>query len=215
MNEVAHKKRAAIYCRVSGLDQHPETQLIELRQSVEQRGWELIGVYTDHGICGARDRRPQLDRLLADARLARFDAVIVWRFDRMARSTRHLLDVVDELHRCGVEFVSLKEGIDTAGPMGRAVLTILGAIGELERNIIIERVRAGMKRARLEGRRLGRPPLENLDRARIIADRRDLGYSLKKIARLHGISKTTVQRVLKEAGEGGTKKLLEWPTKAS
>jgi len=198
MSETKQSKRVAIYCRVSTLDQHPETQLIELRQAVAQRGWELMGAYTDHGISGARERRPQLDEMLADARRGKFDVLLCWSFDRIARSTKHLLVVVDELQRAGVEFVSLRENVDTAGPMGRAITTIMGAIAELERSLIIERVRAGMKRARLEGRRLGRKPLE-LDRAQIVADRR-LGYSLKKIAKIHRISKTSVGRVLRQAG---------------
>lgn len=204
-------KRVALYCRVSTLDQHPETQLLELRQAASQRGWEPIGVYTDHGISGTRARRPQLDLLLGDARRGRFDVLLCWSFDRIARSTKHLLEVVDELQRCGVEFVSLRENVDTGGPMGRAVTTIMGAIAELERTLIVERVRAGMKRARLEGRRLGRPPLENIDRARILADRLELGYSLKKIAKLHGLSKTTVQRLLKAAAAPGPKSPPEPP----
>jgi DNA invertase Pin-like site-specific DNA recombinase len=205
------KKRAAIYCRVSTLDQHPETQLIQLRQVIQQRGWDLIGVYTDHGISGARARRPQLDQMLADARHAKFDVVLVWAFDRMARSTKHLLEVVEELQRANVEFVSLREQIDTGGPLGRAITTILGAIAELERSLIIERVRAGMNRTRLEGGRLGRPPLENIDREEIRADRLERGYSLKKIAKLHRISKTSVQRILKSAAEPGPKSLSEAP----
>lgn len=195
------RKRVAIYARVSTLDQHPETQLIELRHVVAQRGWELVDTYVDHGISGARARRPQLDRLLDDARRGKLELVLCWAFDRIARSTTHLLEVVDELQRAGVEFVSLREGVDTCGPMGRAVTAIMGAIAELERGLLIERVRAGMHRARLEGRRLGRPPLENVDRAGILAAR-ERGYSLNKIARLHGISKTSVLRILKIAGAG-------------
>lgn len=203
------KKRVAVYCRVSTLDQHPETQLIELRQAAQQRDWEMTGTYTDHGISGARARRPQLDQMLSDARRGKFDVLLCWSFDRIARSTKHLLEVVDELQRAGVEFVSLRENVDTGGAMGRAITTIMGAIAELERSLLIERVRAGMNRARLEGRRLGRPPLESIDRARIIADRNELGYSLKKIAKLHGVSKTTVQRVIKEAQTPDPKRSLK------
>ena len=213
MTDTNKVPRVAIYCRVSTLDQHPETQLIELRQAVAQRGWELTGVYTDHGISGARERRPQLDQMLSDARRGKFDVLLCWAFDRIARSTKHLLTVVDELQRAGVEFVSLRENVDTGGAMGRAVTTIMGAIAELERSLIIERVRAGMKRARLEGRRLGRKPLE-LDREQILADRA-LGYSLKKIAKLNRVSKTTIQRVLAAAARQGTKPSPQPPSAAA
>src|SRR5690348_9517780 len=194
------RKRAAIYLRVSTLDQHPETQLLDLKKLVEQRGWQLAGVYTDHGVSGARARRPQLDKLLNDAARGGFNVVLVWAFDRLARSVRHLLETLDELARANVEFISLRENIDTGGPLGRAVTVILGAIAELERSLIAERVRAGMRRARLEGQRLGRPPLQNIDIEQILEDRYQRHYSLKKLAKLHGISKTSVQRLLVQHG---------------
>jgi DNA invertase Pin-like site-specific DNA recombinase len=205
------QQRAAIYARVSTLDQNPESQLIQLRQAAEQRGLEMTGTYTDHGVSGARARRPQLDRMLDDAHHGRFDVLLIWSFDRLARSVRDLLDLLDQLHRSGIELIAIKEAIDTRGPLGRAITVILGAIAELERSLIVERVRAGMARARLEGQRLGRPPLENLDRDQILADRHELGYSLKKIARLHEVSKTTVLRVLKTAQRPGPKRVLEMP----
>jgi DNA invertase Pin-like site-specific DNA recombinase len=195
-------KRVGIYCRVSTLDQHPETQLLDLRQLAGQRGWQIFGEYTDHGISGARARRPQLDRLLADVHRGKVDVVLVWAFDRMARSVQHLLEVLQALHAANVEFVSLRENVDTSGPLGRALMVIIGAIAELERSLIIERVRAGMRRAKLEGRRLGRPPLENVDADRIRADRFDRHYSLGRIARLHGISKTSVGRILRGSAAG-------------
>jgi DNA invertase Pin-like site-specific DNA recombinase len=159
-------KRAALYLRVSTIDQHPETQLYDLRQMAAQRGYEIVQEYTDR-ISGAKARRPALDTMMQDARRGRFDAVLVWACDRIARSTRHFLEVV-----------------------------IIGAIAELERNLIVERVRAGMRRARLEGRRIGRPSLE-LDREAICRDRQR-GQSLGQIAREHRISRTTVHRVLHE-----------------
>jgi DNA invertase Pin-like site-specific DNA recombinase len=131
-----------------------------------------------------------------DARRGRFDVVLVWACDRIARSTRHFLEVLDELNRFGIEFISFREQIDTGGPLGRAIVVIIGAIAELERNLIVERVRAGMRRARLEGRHIGRPALD-LDRDAIVMDRRH-GDSLGTIARNHGISRTTVHRVLSE-----------------
>ena len=122
--------------------------------------------------------------------------MLVWASDRIARSVKHYLDVLDELNHLGIEFVSFRENIDTGGPLGRAIVVIIGAIAELERNLIIERVRAGMRRAKLEGRHIGRKPLE-LDRQGIQRDRKQ-GQSLRKIAKAHLISPTTVQRVLRE-----------------
>ena len=188
-------KRAALYMRVSTVDQHPETQLLDLRQMAAQRGFEIVQEYTDR-ISGVKAKRPGLDAMMSDARRGRFDVVLVWACDRIARSTRHFLDVLDDLNRIGVEFVSFREQIDTGGPLGRAIVVIIGAIAELERNLIIERVRAGMRRARLEGQHIGRNPLQ-LDHAAIQRDRQD-GQSLRQIAKAHRISTATVQRVLRE-----------------
>ncbi len=181
--------------RVSTLNQHPETQLHDLRQMASQRGCEIVHEYTDR-ISGAKAMRPGLDQMLADARRGRFDIVLVWACDRIARSTRHFLEVLDELNRLQVEFISFREQIDTGGPLGRAIVVIIGAVAELERNLIIERVRAGMRRARLEGRHIGRNPLV-LDHAGIQRDRCQ-GQSLRQIARGHRISTATVQRMLRE-----------------
>jgi len=186
--------RAAIYCRVSTLDQHPETQLLDLKQLASQRGFAVVKVYTDRGISGARARRPGLDEMLADARRARFEVLLVWSCDRIARSTRHLLEVLDELSRLQIQFVSFREALDTSGALGRAVTVIIGAIAELERSLIVERVRAGMRRARLEGRHIGRKPL-TLDEPAIISDRAR-GLSLRQIAKAHRISTSSVRRVL-------------------
>ena len=188
-------KRAALYMRVSSLDQHPETQLLDLRQMAAQRGYEIAHEYTDR-ISGARARRPGLDDLMRDARRGRFDVVLVWASDRIARSVKHFLEVLDELNRLSIEFVSFREQIDTGGPLGRAIVVIIGAIAELERNLIIERVRAGMRRARLEGRHIGRRRLE-LDREAILRDRRR-GQSLGQLARNYNASRTTIHRVLRE-----------------
>ena len=168
-------KRAALYMRVSTLDQHPETQLHDLRQMAQQRSYAIVREYTDR-ISGTKARRPGLDDMMRDARRGQFDVVLVWASDRIARSVKHFLDVLDELNRMNIEFVSFREQIDTGGPLGRAVVVIIGAIAELERNLIIERVRAGMRRARLEGRHIGRKPLE-LDRSSILRDR-ERGQSL-------------------------------------
>lgn len=188
-------RRAALYMRVSSLDQHPETQLLDLRQMAAQRGYQIVHEYTDR-ISGVKAKRPGLDELMRDARRGGFDVVLVWASDRIARSVKHFLDVLDELNRLNIEFVSFREQIDTGGPLGRAIVIIVGAIAELERNLIIERVRAGMRRARLEGRSIGRPALV-LDREAILRDRQR-GHSLGQIAKTHRISRATVHRVLHE-----------------
>jgi DNA invertase Pin-like site-specific DNA recombinase len=187
-------KRAVLYLRVSTVDQHPETQLHDLRALAAQRGFEIVKEYTDR-ISGTRAKRPGLDELLHDARRGQFDVVLVWAFDRIARSVKHFLEVLDELNHLNLEFVSFRENIDTGGALGRAVVVIIGAIAELERNLIIERVRAGMRRARLEGRHIGRRPLD-IDRAALRRDR-ERGLSLGQLAKLHHISRTSVARVLK------------------
>ena len=188
-------KRAVLYMRVSTVDQHPESQLYDLRQMAAQRGYEIVREYTDR-ISGVKARRPALDEMMRDARRGQFDIVLVWACDRIARSVRHFLEVLDEFNHLGLEFASFREQIDTGGPLGRAIVVIIGAIAELERNLIVERVRAGMRRARLEGRHIGRPALD-LDREAILRDRRS-GDSLGTIARNHGISRTSVHRVLSE-----------------
>lgn len=190
-------KRAALYLRVSSLDQHPETQLYDLQQLASQRGYEVVRIYTDK-ISGAKARRPALDQLLADARKRRFDVVVVWAFDRMARSVRHFLEVLDELSQLNIEFVSHRENIDTGGALGRAMIVIVGAIAELERSLITERVRAGMRRARLEGTVLGRKPLD-VDRAAIVRDRLSGTMSLTEVSKLHRVSRGTVVRLVKLA----------------
>jgi DNA invertase Pin-like site-specific DNA recombinase len=196
-------KRTALYLRVSTIDQNHETQRLDLRALAAQRGYEIVEEYSDM-VSGAKAKRPGLDRLMADARRGKFDIVMVWAFDRMARSVKHFLEVLDELTHLNVEFVSFRENVDTGGPLGRAMITIIGAIAELERSLIIERVRAGMRRAKLEGRRLGRAPLD-IDRDAIIRDRQR-GLSLGQLAKTHRISRTSVGRVLKQAETACPKK---------
>ncbi len=187
-------KRCALYLRVSTLDQHPETQLYDLQQMAKQRGYEIVATYEDR-ISGAKARRPGLDQMLFDAKRGHFDVVMVWAFDRMARSVKHFLDVLEDLTRLNIEFISFRENIDTGGPLGSAIVIIVGAIAELERNLIIERVRSGMRRARLEGQRIGRPRVQVDEHA--ILRHRAYGQSLSQIAKVCNVSKTTVARVLK------------------
>jgi DNA invertase Pin-like site-specific DNA recombinase len=148
----------AVYARVSTMNgQDPEMQLREIREYCRRRGWTVVAEYVDVGISGAKEKRPELDRLLADAHRRHFDAVVVWRFDRFARSVSHLLRALETFRSLGIEFVSLCEQVDTSTPTGKLVFTVLAAVAELERSLITERVRAGLRNARAKGRRLGRP----------------------------------------------------------
>ncbi len=149
--------KAALYARVSTSDQDPGLQVDDLRRLAAQRGWEVVGVFVDHGVSGTKDRRPALDDLMTLVRQGRVDGVVVWRFDRFARSTRHLVEALNEFRARGVEFVSMQEQIDTGTTMGKAMFTVIAAMAELERDIIRERVKAGVDRARAQGRLLGRP----------------------------------------------------------
>jgi DNA invertase Pin-like site-specific DNA recombinase len=190
-------KRCALYLRVSTVDQNPETQALDLRQFAVQRGLQIVGTYTDHGVSGTRARRPGLDQMMEDARRHKFDVVVVWACDRLARSTKHLLQVLDELNGFGIQFLSQREAIDTEGPLGRAIIVIISAIAELEKSLIVERVKSGMRRARLEGRQIGRARLD-VNREQVVIDRR-AGMSLTLVARKHSISRASVCRLMKEA----------------
>ncbi len=179
---------AALYARVStnGHGQTVEPQLLELREYCERRGWQIVGEYLDEGISGAKDSRPELNRLMADAHKRRFDAVIVWKFDRFARSVSHLLRALETFNALGVAFVSLSEQIDTTTPTGRMIFTVLGAVAELERSLIAERVKAGLRNARAKGKRLGRPRV-SVDTARI-ARLRAAGASWRDVSTALGVS---------------------------
>src|ERR1700730_8440428 len=181
--------KAAIYARVSTVDQEPENQLQELRRYVEARGWPAVE-YVDRGVSGAKDRRPALDHLLADARRRRFDVVVCWRLDRLGRNLKHLITLLEELQALGIAFVSLNEGIDATTPAGKLQMHILGAIAEFERSRIAERVKAGLQRARAQGKRLGRPvasvPVERVQAVSHV--------SATAAARLLGVSRSTLKR---------------------
>ena len=179
--------RAAIYARVSTLDQEPENQLAELRQYITARGWSAVE-YVDHGISGAKERRPALDRVISDARRRRFDVLVCWRLDRLGRNLKHLVTLLDELQALGVAFVSLGEGIDCTTPAGRLQLHILAALAEFERSRIAERVQAGLARARKQGKRLGRP---RLARPPVALPRR---MTVREAASTWGVSKSTAAR---------------------
>ena len=187
--------KAALYARVSTANgQSPEMQTRELREYVARRGWEIAGEYVDAGISGARERRPALDRLLADARRRRFDAVVVWRYDRFARSLRQLVNALEEFRALGIDFVSLREGVDTSTPNGRLVFGIFASIAEFERELIRDRVRAGLRNARAKGKRLGRPRVA-VDRAKV-ADLRRGGASWATVGARLGVSRGTARRAV-------------------
>ena len=184
--------KAAIYARVSTLDQEPENQLQELRSYIAARGWTVSTEYVDRGISGSKDRRPALDELVADARRRRFDVVVCWRLDRLGRNLKHLITLLEDLQALGVAFVSLAEGIDATTPAGKLQMHILGAIAEFERGRIVERVRAGLQRARTQGVRLGRP------RRHVASERlaEVAGLPAREAARRLGIPRSTFQRLL-------------------
>jgi DNA invertase Pin-like site-specific DNA recombinase len=167
-------------------------QLREMREYCERRGWTVAGEYVDAGISGTKDRRPELDRLMQDGHRRRFDVVAVWKFDRLARSVSHLLRALDTFRVLGSEFVSLSESLDTATPARRMEFTVLGAVAELERSLIAERVRAGLRNARAKGKRLGRPRLV-VDSTRI-AVLRSQGLSWEKIGEVVGVGEGTIRR---------------------
>jgi DNA invertase Pin-like site-specific DNA recombinase len=171
---------------------HVSMQTRELRDYCERRGWTVAAEYVDAGVSGAKDRRPELDRLMADAHKRRFDVVAVWKFDRFVRNVAHLLRALDTFRVLGVEFVSLSESLDTATPAGRMVFTVLGAVAELERSLIAERVRAGLRNARAKGKRLGRPRTV-VDAARV-ALLRAQGLGWKRIASELGVGVGTLYR---------------------
>jgi DNA invertase Pin-like site-specific DNA recombinase len=195
--------RAAIYARVSTSNngQDPRVQTREIREYCERRGWQIAGEYVDAGISGAKDSRPELNKLMADAHRRRFDAVVVWKFDRFARSVSHLLRALENFNALGVGFVSLSEQIDTSTPTGKIVFTVLGAVAELERSLIAERVRAGLRNAKAKGTRLGRPRI-SVDASRVARLRAE-GRTVREIAVTLGVSRSLVHKTLSNRGALG------------
>jgi DNA invertase Pin-like site-specific DNA recombinase len=189
----------ALYARVSTANhgQNPTMQTRELREYCERRGWSVAGEYVDLGISGTKEKRPELDRLMADAHRRHFDAVIVWKFDRFARSVSHLLRALETFQSLGIHFVSLSEALDTSTPAGKMVFTVLGAVAELERSLIVERVKAGLRNAKAKGKRLGRPKrIVNVERIKAL---RVQGLGWKAIAADMG---TGIGTVIRHAREG-------------
>jgi DNA invertase Pin-like site-specific DNA recombinase len=197
MNREVGKKTAALYARVSTLDQSCELQMEDLRRYASQRFGRCCE-FVDEGVSGTQRRRPQLDMLMNNARKRLFDVVLVWKFDRFARSVKHLVDSLDEFRALGIDFVSYTEGVDTTTPTGQLLFHIVGAVAQFERDLIAERVRAGIAHARALGKRIGRPRAEiNLEQVREL---RHQGRSLRQIATALAVPVSRVRRAL----AGGT-----------
>jgi len=186
--------RVAIYCRVSTLDQSTDSQLLDLRRYTKERGWNLFKEYCDNGISGTTNSRPALNELMNDVKKRRFDVVLVWRFDRFARSTKHLILALEEFRNLGIDFVSYQENIDTSSPLGSAIFTIISAVAQLERDIIAERVKAGLRRAKEIGKHIGRPSAR-VDHEEALSLRKQ-GLSLRGIGEQLGVSHVTIKRIL-------------------
>jgi DNA invertase Pin-like site-specific DNA recombinase len=183
--------RIGIFARVSTRDQSCELQVRDLRAYCTARGFELVREYVDVGQSGANDSRPELNKLIDDARKRQFDAIVVWRFDRFARSTKHLLSALEEFRSLGIQFISYQENVDTSTPLGEALFTIVSAVAQLERDLIRERVSAGIRNARANGKKLGRPK-SGVDRERILELKAE-GQSLRQIATTLGVGYGTVR----------------------
>ena len=191
-------KKVAVYARVSTTDkgQDVNLQLRDLRSYVEARGYKTFKEYVDNGISGSKDKRPQLDAMMNDARKKRFDIVLVWRFDRFARSTKHLVTALEEFNHLGIDFISYMENIDTSSPMGKMIFTIASAFAEFELNLLRERVKAGLVNARAKGKTLGRPSAK-VDREELL-QLRSQGLSIREIGVRLQVDKMVVQKNLRE-----------------
>lgn len=187
-------KRAVRYLRVSRSDQNPNLQADETARLIAGRGWDLVDTFLDHGISGTKDRRPELDRLLTLARRGRFDVLVVYRSDRLFRSLKHLVVTVSELAAMGIDFCSVSEPFDTSTPSGRLLLHLVAAFAEFERNVLVERTKAGIAAARLRGAQIGRPRVD-VDVARANALRAE-GKSLRQTARILKVGCATLHRAL-------------------
>jgi len=188
---MVEKERAAIYVRVSTTEQSTDSQEAQLKSFVQQRGWAVYRIYRDKGQPGAKANRPGLDELMQDCRKKKLDIVVVWKFDRFARSLRQLLTALEEFRQRGVGFVSCTESIDTTTPSGELVFQIFGAIAQFERSLISERVKCGLTHARSMGKRLGRPPVCELTAKEIEhlrTERKKKGASLRDLARKYGVT---------------------------
>jgi DNA invertase Pin-like site-specific DNA recombinase len=202
-------KRAAIYTRVSTADQHPEMQEEELVRYIASRNWALCKTYSDKGVSGVKEKRPGLDALLDDCRHRRIDVVVVWKFDRFARSLKQLVNALDLFRQLGIGFVSCTEAIDTSLPHGEMLFQVIGAIAQWERSLIAERVRAGLQHARSKGKRLGRPPLRQFtedERKQICILRKQKHSSIRRLAIRFQTTQFMIAKIL--AGVGARKLMV-------
>src|SRR5712664_2175011 len=195
-------KRVGCYLRVSTTEQTVENQRNDLRAYCTARGWDNVTEYSDTGVSGTRERRPGLDRLLGEVKARRVDVVVVAAFDRLGRSVRHLVETLELFRHLGVEFISLREQIDTGSPLGQAVFTIIAAIAQLERSLIVERVKSGLRRARAEGKRLGRPAVGLDERQlRIVASQK---LPVRTAAKALGVSASSYLRLVRQHHANGS-----------
>ena len=187
-------KRVAIYARVSTKDQSVDMQLNDLERYSRERGLNIFNIYKDSGVSGTKETRPALGELMNDAKKRKFDMVLVWRFDRFARSTKHLVTALHEFRHLGIDFISFQENIDTSSPLGEAIFTIISAMSKLERDIIAERVKGGLRKAKANGKKLGRP--KNIVDTEKVIEYRKKNKSIRQIASELNLSKGAVQRTL-------------------
>ncbi len=193
---MSQSKRVGLYMRVSTRDQSCEMQLNDLERYSKERRFKVFRVYKDNGVSGTKESRPALSELMNDAKKRKFDVVLVWRFDRFARSTKHLISALYEFRNLGIDFISYQENIDTSSPLGEAVFTIISAMAKLERDIIAERVKGGLRRAQANGKRLGRPKSDvNTDK---IVEYRRQKKSIRQIARELNLTNNLVFRTLRK-----------------
>ena len=195
-------EKVGLYGRVSTTDkgQDPELQLKDLRAYSKARGWKVFGEYVDVGESGAKDRRPELDRLMEDARKRRIDGILVWKLDRFGRSLKSLVTTLEELRTLGIQFVSYTENLDFSTPAGRAMANLIGVFAEFERDLIRERVRAGIQNAKSKGIRVGRKPIVDEKILKMVTDRRGRGMSIRGISKELGIPSSVVYRATKNIG---------------
>ena len=188
-------KRVAIYARVSTKDQSVDMQLNDLERYSKERGLNIFNIYKDSGVSGTKETRPALGELKNDAKKRKFDMVLVWRFDRFARSTKHLVTALHEFRHLGIDFISFQENIDTSSPLGEAIFTIISAMSKLERDIIAERVKGGLRKAKANGKKLGRP--KNIVDTEKVIEYRKQNKSIRQIASELGLSRGSVERTLR------------------
>lgn len=191
MNDI---KRVGIYARVSTTNQTSENQLLDLRKYCEARKWEIAGEFVDEAMSGSRDDRPQYKEIMIQARQHKFDAILTWKYDRIARSLLNLVSTLEELRVMGLGFISYTEGIDTSTPSGKMVFGVIASLAEFERSLIIERVRAGLRRAKAQGKRLGRAPFV-IDMSKLYQLRHE-GMTVREIGIEMSISKSLVAKRL-------------------